>query len=92
LPSLAAILSRHALAKIDVECTPRNNISPMMSVVILIPSTFKTRIKHLNNWITNCVVQFARRGIDQESMLASASCLRDPAFAGMTLGYYKWHQ
>jgi hypothetical protein len=40
--------------------------------------------KSFSYWATNCVVQFARGAIDQWSMFASTSCLRDPAFAGMT--------
>ena len=35
------------------------------------------------NWITNCVVQFVLWGIGTADA-CSGSCLRDPAFAGMT--------
>jgi hypothetical protein len=35
-------------------------------------------------WITNCIVQFSLRAIGKP-MFASAFCLRDPAFEGMTI-------
>jgi hypothetical protein len=42
-------------------------------------------VRKLFNWVTNCVVQFALTGHRPKPMFASASYLRSPAFAGMTV-------